>query len=124
MENESNWYFDDQTKRWPAIGRGYNTGVMLMDLKKIRKNIDWSTLWHDAVIDNIVRLKQTTLADQDVINALIKTSPNLVYNISCQYNVQMSTKTLAKNCYGEDTGNVKVYLTSVYLSPVLTIISL
>ncbi|KPJ18829.1 Glycosyltransferase-like protein LARGE1 [Papilio machaon] len=107
VENESNWYYDT-AKRWPALGRGYNTGVMLLDLNKIRKKINWTKVWHSAVNENIERLKQTTLADQDVINAIIKKDPNLVYNISCQYNVQMSTKTLAKGCYGEDRDNIKI----------------
>ncbi|XP_047027691.1 xylosyl- and glucuronyltransferase LARGE2s-like [Helicoverpa zea] len=107
VENESSWYLN-KAKRWPALGRGYNTGVMLLDLKKIRTTTDWTRLWHDAVRDNIGRLKQTTLADQDVINAIIKSQPRFVYNMSCQYNVQMSTQTLAKNCYGEDSNNVKV----------------
>ncbi|CAH2055874.1 unnamed protein product, partial [Iphiclides podalirius] len=107
VENESNWYFDT-AKRWPALGRGYNTGVMLLDLAKIRSRVDWGSLWRSAVSQNIERLKQTTLADQDVINALIKDNPTFVYNMSCQYNVQMSTKTLAKGCYGEDRDNVKI----------------
>ncbi|KAM3966037.1 xylosyl- and glucuronyltransferase LARGE1 [Aphomia sociella] len=106
VENESDWYYDT-AKRWPALGRGYNTGVMLLDLQKSR-DADWTALWHDAVNENLDRLKQTTLADQDVINAVIKNNPSIVYNVSCQYNVQMSTKTLAKNCYGEDRSNVKI----------------
>lgn len=113
MENESNWYYDTEP-RWPALGRGYNTGVMLLDLKKIRALTNWTTLWHDAVNENIDRLKVTTLADQDVINAIIKKIPKLVHNISCQYNVQMSTNTLAKNCYGEDVNNVKVIIILLY----------
>ncbi|XP_026736939.1 LARGE xylosyl- and glucuronyltransferase 2-like [Trichoplusia ni] len=107
VENESDWYLDT-AKHWPAIGRGYNTGVMLLDLKKIRTNTDWTRLWQDAVNDNIDRLKKTTLADQDVINGVIKKEPRFLYNISCQYNVQMSTHTLAKNCYGENMNNVKI----------------
>ncbi|GBP77886.1 LARGE xylosyl- and glucuronyltransferase 1 [Eumeta japonica] len=106
VENESNWYYDTE-KRWPALGRGYNTGVMLLDLMKIRRNTDWTSLWHDAVTENLERLKHTMLADQDIINAVIKKYPHIIYNISCQYNVQMSTYTLAKNCYGEDRSNVK-----------------
>lgn len=113
MENESDWYLDT-AKHWPAIGRGYNTGVMLLDLKKIRTNTDWTRLWQDAVNDNIDRLKKTTLADQDVINGVIKKEPRFLYNISCQYNVQMSTHTLAKNCYGENMNNVKVFITKDY----------
>ncbi|CAH0397182.1 unnamed protein product [Chilo suppressalis] len=107
VENESDWYYDT-TKHWPALGRGYNTGIMLLDLHKIRTYVDWTSLWHNAVGSNLDRMKQTTLADQDVINAMIMKNPQFVYNISCQYNVQMSTKTLAKNCYGEDTNNLKV----------------
>ncbi|XP_072945492.1 xylosyl- and glucuronyltransferase LARGE2s-like isoform X2 [Epargyreus clarus] len=107
VENESDWYFHT-TKRWPALGRGYNTGVMLLDLQKIRNGANWTNLWMDAVNSNIDRLKQTTLADQDVINAMIKANPSIVFNMSCQYNVQMSTKTLAKGCYEEDRNNVKI----------------
>lgn len=108
MENESSWYYTNKPNRWPALGRGYNTGVMLLDLKKIRTTTDWTRLWRDAVNDNIKRLNHTTLADQDVINAIIKNQPRFVYDMSCQYNVQMSTTTLAKNCYGENKDNVKV----------------
>ncbi|XP_041969668.1 LARGE xylosyl- and glucuronyltransferase 2-like [Aricia agestis] len=106
VENMSNWYYS--TGRWPALGRGYNTGVMLLDLNKMRSKVDWRTLWYETVEDNLRTLKQTSLADQDVINAIIKNNPQIVYNMSCQYNVQMSTLTLAKNCYGEDVKNVKI----------------
>ncbi|CAH1634869.1 unnamed protein product [Spodoptera littoralis] len=108
VENESSWYYTNKPNRWPALGRGYNTGVMLLDLKKIRTTTDWTRLWRDAVNDNIKRLNHTTLADQDVINAIIKSHPRFVYDMSCQYNVQMSTTTLAKNCYGENKDNVKI----------------
>lgn len=108
VENESSWYYTNKPNRWPALGRGYNTGVMLLDLKKIRTTTDWTRLWRDAVNDNIKRLNHTTLADQDVINAIIKNQPRFVYDMSCQYNVQMSTTTLAKNCYGENKDNVKI----------------
>ncbi|XP_045453796.1 LARGE xylosyl- and glucuronyltransferase 2-like [Melitaea cinxia] len=107
VENESNWY-TNTGKRWPALGRGYNTGVMLLDLYKIRRKIDWTSVWHETIRENLEILKETTLADQDVINAIIKKHPKIVYNISCQYNVQMSMQTLAKSCYGEDVRNVKI----------------
>lgn len=107
MENESNWYANKET-RWPALGKGFNTGVMLLDLDKIRTQIDWTTLWHATIKENLERLKETTLADQDVINAIIKNNPHILYSISCKYNVQMSMQTLAKNCYKEDVKSVKV----------------
>ncbi|OWR51287.1 Glycosyltransferase protein LARGE1 [Danaus plexippus plexippus] len=107
VENESNWYTNQKT-RWPALRRGYNTGVMLLDLYKIRSLISWTSVWQKTVNENLNRLKTTALADQDVINAIIKNHPHIVYDISCHYNVQMSTQTLAKNCYGEDVKNIKI----------------
>lgn len=108
VENESNWYFGSNTNRWPALGRGFNTGVILLNLAMMRTKINWSRTWHEAVNENIIELKQTMLADQDVVNAVIKKNPHIVYNISCEYNVQLSTQTLSKNCYGTDFGKVKV----------------
>ncbi|XP_047539098.1 xylosyl- and glucuronyltransferase LARGE2s-like [Vanessa atalanta] len=107
VENESNWYSNTET-RWPALGRGFNTGVMLLDLYKIRRKIDWTSIWRSTVKENLERLKETTLADQDVINAIIKKYPKILYAINCQYNVQMSMQTLAKSCYGEDVKTVKI----------------
>ena len=82
---------------------------MLLNLHKIRQNTDWTSLWHTVIKENLERLKETTLADQDVINAIIKKFPQIVFNISCKYNVQMSMQTLAKNCYKEDVRSVKVW---------------
>ncbi|XP_013191389.2 xylosyl- and glucuronyltransferase LARGE1 isoform X2 [Amyelois transitella] len=106
VENESDWYLTPN--RWPAIGQGFNTGVMLLDLKKIREDIAWKDLWQNAVYSNLRVVKETQLADQDVLNAVIKNNPDIVYRISCQYNVQMSTRSLAKKCHGEDVTKVKI----------------
>uniref|UniRef100_A0A914V3W3 Uncharacterized protein n=1 Tax=Plectus sambesii TaxID=2011161 RepID=A0A914V3W3_9BILA len=38
VENLSDWYLDKDGGRrvpWPALDRGFNTGVMLMDLGKL-----------------------------------------------------------------------------------------
>lgn len=107
VEDESNWYKSNDA-RWPALGRGYNMGVMLLDLDKIRRNIDWTRLWYDAVLDNIDQLKKTNLGEQDIVNAVIKSHPNLVYDISCLYNIQLSVHSIAKQCYGDDIKNVNV----------------
>ncbi|KAJ2945231.1 hypothetical protein O0L34_g9302 [Tuta absoluta] len=106
VENESDWYL--QTSRWPALGRGYNTGVMLLNLRHIRERVNWTRLWNDAVRENIKKLDKTELGDQDIINAIVKKYPHIIYNVSCQYNVQMSTQTLAKSCYGGDRDKVKI----------------
>lgn len=41
VENQSDWYlgklWEKQRKPWPAIGRGFNTGVMLLNLKMMKE---------------------------------------------------------------------------------------
>lgn len=92
VEDESNWYKSNDA-RWPALGRG------------------WTRLWYDAVLDNIDQLKKTNLGEQDIVNAVIKSHPNLVYDISCLYNIQLSVHIIAKQCYGDDIKNVNVIRT-------------
>ena len=39
VENQSDWYLGKiwkNHKPWPALGRGFNTGVMLFDMKKLK----------------------------------------------------------------------------------------
>ena len=45
----------------------------------------------------------TSLADQDIFNAIIKQHPYLVYNLPCQWNVQLSDNTRSELCYTEVT---------------------
>lgn len=44
VENQSNWYlgnlWEKQKNPWPAIGRGFNTGVMLLNLKMMKER-EW-----------------------------------------------------------------------------------
>ena len=43
VENQSDWYLGnlwEKQKPWPAVGRGFNTGVMLLNLKLMREE-DW-----------------------------------------------------------------------------------
>jgi hypothetical protein len=45
----------------------------------------------------------TSLADQDIFNAVIKQHPYLVYNLPCQWNVQLGDNTRSELCYTEVT---------------------
>jgi glycosyltransferase-like protein LARGE len=45
----------------------------------------------------------TSLADQDIFSAIIKQHPYLVYNLPCQWNVQLSDNTRSELCYTEVT---------------------
>ncbi|KAL1459095.1 hypothetical protein WDU94_011103 [Cyamophila willieti] len=47
VENQSDWYLGKLWKNhkpWPALGRGFNTGVILLDLSKLR-DISWGGFW-------------------------------------------------------------------------------
>lgn len=105
VENQSDWYLGKLWKNhrpWPALGRGYNTGVILLELGKLRK-MGWGQLWRLVAEKDLTTLLSTSLADQDIFNAIIKTHPDLVYNLPCQWNVQLSDNTRSELCYTEVT---------------------
>ena len=43
----------------------------------------------------------TSLADQDIFNAVITQNPHILYEIPCQWNVQLSDNTRSESCYTE-----------------------
>lgn len=84
VENQSDWYLGKIWKNhrpWPAIGRGFNTGVMLFDLKRLRMS-SWSTTWKTVAERELMSMLSTSLADQDIFNAVIKQNPSMVYRVS------------------------------------------
>ena len=68
VENQSDWYIPGKLWKghspWPALGRGFNTGVILMDLKKLRLDWHWSTLWRQVAEKELITMFLTALADQ------------------------------------------------------------
>ena len=98
VENQSDWYLNAKYKPWPAIGRGFNSGVMLLDLKLMRER-DWKKIWQTAAKEGFVKHDKTQLADQDIINAAAKREGNIVHILPCVWNVQLSERTLSDNCY-------------------------
>lgn len=103
VENQSKWYLGKlfkNLKPWPALGRGFNTGVILMDLQKLRR-LKWSHLWRLTAEKELMNLHHTHLADQDVINAALKDNPYLVYRLPCVWNIQLSDNTQSEQCYGD-----------------------
>lgn len=101
IENQSNWYKNKikyGKSIWPAIGRGFNSGVMLMNLYQLRI-INFTKTW-TTITNNILQdLYETILADQDIINSVIEKYPDIVFTLDCIWNVQLSDKTLSESCY-------------------------
>ena len=104
VENQSDWYLGKIWKGhrpWPALGRGFNTGVILMSLNKLRE-FDWSQIWKMIAEKELLSMLSTSLADQDIFNTVIKQHPFLVYKLPCQWNVQLSDNSLSERlCYTE-----------------------
>ncbi|XP_008832381.1 LARGE xylosyl- and glucuronyltransferase 2 [Nannospalax galili] len=103
VENQSNWYLGNLWKNhrpWPALGRGFNTGVILLRLDQLRQ-AGWEQMWKPTAKRELLTLSATSLADQDILNAVIKEHPELVQPLPCVWNVQLSDHTLAERCYLE-----------------------
>jgi hypothetical protein len=104
---QSEWYKDQSSKlslalsgailtddfhlsyRWPHVGRGFNSGVILMDLKAMRKT-KWETLWKNSyfkVAQQHPKWK-LQLGDQDVFNACIHDHPSIALKLPCGWNLQ------------------------------------
>ena len=112
VENQSDWYIPGKLwknhRPWPAHGRGLNTGVILMRVSQLR-SIQWSQVWRTVAESDLLTQLSTSLADQDVLNAVIKRHPDLLYPLDCSWNVQMSDNSLSDSlCYGSKTTQVNV----------------
>ena len=83
-----------------------------MDLKQLR-NEGWGQLWRQIAEKDLMTHYTTSLADQDIFNAIIKQHPYLVYKLPCQWNVQLSDNTRSELCYTEVT-DLKVYMFSFW----------
>ncbi|KAG5846163.1 hypothetical protein ANANG_G00146900 [Anguilla anguilla] len=109
VENQSDWYLGNLWKNhrpWPALGRGFNTGVILLLLDRLRK-LRWEQTWRLTAERELMSMLSTSLADQDIFNAVIKQNPFLVYQLPCFWNVQLSDHTRSEKCY-KDVSDLKV----------------
>ncbi|XP_048828559.1 xylosyl- and glucuronyltransferase LARGE2s isoform X1 [Brienomyrus brachyistius] len=103
VENQSDWYLGNLWKNhkpWPALGRGFNTGVILLLLERLR-GIGWEQMWRLTAERELMSMLSTSLADQDIFNAFIKQNPVLVHQLPCFWNVQLSDHTRSEQCYTE-----------------------
>ncbi|XP_036391265.1 LARGE xylosyl- and glucuronyltransferase 2-like isoform X2 [Megalops cyprinoides] len=103
VENQSDWYLGNLWKNhkpWPALGRGFNTGVILLLLEQLRR-IGWEQMWRLTAERELMSMLSTSLADQDIFNAVIKQNPALVHQLPCFWNVQLSDHTRSEQCYTE-----------------------
>lgn len=63
------------------------------------KLIGWDKLWNKIAKKTASIYGATRLADQDIINAVIKQHPQIVFNVPCYWNTQLSDNTNSFDCY-------------------------
>lgn len=103
VENQSDWYLGNIWKNhrpWPALGRGFNTGVMLLRLNEMRQ-LSWMELWKVTAEKHLLSYASVALADQDIINAVLKEHPKMHLTLPCTWNLQLSEHTLSEACYSQ-----------------------
>lgn len=99
VENQSDYYLGKFfSSPWPAVGKGFNSGIILYYTDRL-KNLEWEKLWIRIAKKTASIFGATRLADQDIINSVIKQDPDIVYGVNCEWNVQLSDHTQSHNCY-------------------------
>eukprot|EP00047_Mylnosiga_fluctuans_P022832 m.126996 g.126996 ORF g.126996 m.126996 type:complete len:718 (+) comp9402_c2_seq1:367-2520(+) len=106
VAQQSDWYINGSVGDlrpdvvWPAAGRGINTGVLLLDLDRMRQE-RWRDLWSRLAREELRVRTQTGLADQDIFNLVALHHPDLVYELPCSWNVQAHAH-VTQHCYREE----------------------
>eukprot|EP01135_Chromosphaera_perkinsii_P003929 Nk52_evm30s262 gene=Nk52_evmTU30s262 len=101
VENQSKFYtqwLDKKTPNWPAIGQGYNSGIIMYDMKGLN-SMAWRQTWTNVVMKRMRVHNKTTLIEQDVLNAVMYEHPHLLFQVPCSWNIQVHEDSLAKACY-------------------------
>lgn len=65
------------------------------------RTMNWSQVWRLIAEKDLTTYYVTTLADQDIFNAVIKEQPDLVFRLPCQWNLQFSDNSLSELCYSD-----------------------
>ncbi|XP_011930585.1 PREDICTED: glycosyltransferase-like protein LARGE2 isoform X4 [Cercocebus atys] len=89
-------FASDISELWALFA--HFSGVILLRLDRLRQ-AGWEQMWRLTARRELLTLPATSLADQDIFNAVIKEHPGLVQPLPCVWNVQLSDHTLAERCY-------------------------
>lgn len=112
VENQSDWYLGNSRLSsthvvWPAIGRGFNSGLILVDLSEL-KNQKWRQTWHDVAESELVSQLSTSLADQDIFNAVIRSHSYMIHVLPCFYNLQLNDHTKLDEVCPDMSSNFRI----------------
>ncbi|CAI2731848.1 unnamed protein product [Schistosoma spindalis] len=96
---EQNPYFQEVMTRLESNwkGYGYNSGVLLLDLSKLRST-DWNHLWLGLTRRAIERQGYLTTGEQDTINLVLFEFNYILHEIPCEWNIQLSGGSAEQRC--------------------------
>ncbi|GMT06613.1 hypothetical protein PENTCL1PPCAC_28787, partial [Pristionchus entomophagus] len=102
-ENISPWYTQATatTRRWPARGRGFNSGVVLVHNARM-KIANWTEMWRTETELRLKEFGKVQLADQDVFNVLAVSHPDMIVELPCEYNFQLGGQSQPVRCQKDD----------------------
>ncbi|CAH8538989.1 unnamed protein product [Schistosoma turkestanicum] len=96
---EQHWYFRlimrNLESNWK--GYGYNNGVLLFDLSKLRLTL-WKKVWISLTKDALNKQGSLATGDQDILNLVLFNYKYILYEIPCEWNIQLSDKSDARRC--------------------------
>lgn len=98
---------DQLERKWPVVGRGYNTGVILMDLFKLRREktaSDWAT-----GAKELIESGKVNITDREVFNAVLFSNQRSAYQLPCEWNIQLSRTSQFDVCHPERNGMKLIY---------------
>ncbi|VDP70895.1 unnamed protein product [Schistosoma curassoni] len=78
-------------------GYGYNSGVVLMDLAKLR-SAAWNHLWMSAIKFVMKATRYLSAGEQGVINLIMFRNNETFYKIPCEWNIQLSSGVDVHRC--------------------------
>ncbi|KAK4468902.1 hypothetical protein MN116_008062 [Schistosoma mekongi] len=78
-------------------GYGYNNGVMLFDLSKLRLT-PWNELWMLRTKEALDRQGYLVTGEQDILNIMLFELKHILYELPCVWNVQLSSGANESQC--------------------------
>ncbi|KAF8567522.1 hypothetical protein P879_06517 [Paragonimus westermani] len=97
LETSPYYWSETGRKYWPSLGRGYNAGLVLFHLSRLR-SMAWNSVWNESLHYLISNLGILPTAEQDVLNRIGHVQPQLPYTLPCAWNVQMGVLSVTTMC--------------------------
>ncbi|CAL8071855.1 unnamed protein product [Calicophoron daubneyi] len=75
----------------PMIGNGFNSGVLLLDLQKMRHQ-NWASIWRETVVNINATDRTLPFPDQKIYNVIMYRKRHYFYEITCEWNIVITKK--------------------------------